>query len=93
MQIREKTRLDTLVQKGTITQAQEQAILDEMTKLRSEYNPASFKGMTVIQRKDSFTKEQAEITTWAKNTGINASYLMPIFGMRGGYKLKLTPTP
>lgn len=92
MQTREKTRLGTLVQQGKITQAQEQSIIDEMVKLKSEYNPSSFKGMTSAQRKDAFTKEQEEITAWAKNTGISTSYLMPRFGTRGGHKLKLTTT-
>ncbi len=99
MQNREKTYLDGLVTKGTITSSQEQQILDEQNKLRSEYNPASFKSLTQSQRQAQFQKEQAEIQEWSTSTGISATYLRPGFGMGrgmrhfGGRNTTPTPTP
>lgn len=82
MQNREKTHLDSLVAKGTITSTQEQQILDELAKLKSEYPPSSFKGLTADQRKQKFNQEQAEIQAWSRSTGIDAKYLHPGWGMR-----------
>lgn len=95
----EKTHLDTLVSQGKITSSQEQQILDEQAKLKSEYNPANFKNETPAQRKADFQKEQAEIQAWSQSTGIDGKYLMPGFGMgrRMGmfnrWNNKVTPTP
>ena len=83
MQDRESTHLDTLVSQGKITAQQKQQILDEQAKLRSEYDPASFKNLTSDQRKQKFQQEQAEIQAWSKSTGIDAKYLRPGF-MRFG---------
>lgn len=98
MQDREKKRLDTLVSQGKITSSQEQQILDEQSKLRSEYNPANLKNETAAQRKADRQKEQAEIQAWSSSTGIDAKYLGFRFGMRmhgGGWKneASVTPTP
>lgn len=81
MQEREKSHLDSLVTKGTITSSQEQQILDEQSKLQSEYNPANFKNLTADQRKQKMQQERQEIQDWSKSTGIDAKYLRPGFGM------------
>lgn len=105
IQNREKTRLDNLVKQGKITSAQEQQIIDELAVLRSKYNPANFKNLTAIQRKQQFLQEQNDIKTWSQTTGIDSKYLMPGFGMGGmggfrgmhfgkwGTKPSPTPTP
>jgi competence protein ComGC len=96
---RQKKRLDQLVQQGKITAAQEQAILDEITKLKNEYNPNSFKNMTSDQRKQAFQNLQNEVKTWAQSQGIDLKYLMPFGGMRFGMRWlhhnnpMTTPTP
>lgn len=82
MQDREKKYLDSLVTQVKITSSQEQQILEEQAKLRSEYNPANFKNMTADQRKQEFQKERAEIKAWSQSTGIDTKYLSPGFGMR-----------
>ena len=82
MQNREKTRLDALVQQGKITSFQEQAILAELAKLRSEFDPANFRNMTPEERQQQFQKQRDEFTTWAKSQGIDPTLLRP-FGMMG----------
>lgn len=82
MQDKEKAHLDSLVTKGTITSSQEQQILDEQNKLRSEYNPQDFENLTAQERKQKMQQEQQEIQDWSKSTGIDAKYLRPGFGMR-----------
>lgn len=82
MQDQEKKHLDSLVSSGKITSSQEQQILDEQSKLQSEYNPASLRSLSAADRKAQLQKEQAEIKTWAQSTGISAQYLKPGFGMR-----------
>jgi hypothetical protein len=79
LQTRENTHLDTLVSQGKITASQKQQILDEQAKLRSEYDPSTFKNLTPDQRKQKFQQEQAEIQAWSKSTGIDAKYLRPGF--------------
>ena len=97
MHAQEKTHLDSLVTKGTITSTQEQQILDEQSKLRSEYNPANFKSLSAADRKTQMQKEQAEIQAWSQSTGISAQYLRPGFGMRmrmfNRWNNVPTPTP
>lgn len=98
MQDNEKKRLDNLVSQNKITSSQEQQILDEQAKLKSEYNPANSKNETSDQRKADFQKEQVEIKAWSQSTGIDAKYLMPGFGMRMHMfnrwnKASVTPTP
>jgi len=98
-QNREKTHLDSLVTKGTITSEQEQQILNEQAKLHSEYTPASFKNLNAAQRQAQMQKEQAEIQAWSTSTGISATYLRwgSGFGMGRGMRHfgwgNSTPTP
>jgi len=82
IQAKEKTRLDKLVIDGKITSAQEQAILDELTTLRTKYNPDSFKNLTQDDRKTKMQEMQNEIKTWATAQGIDPKYIMPM--MRDG---------
>ncbi|HSW89093.1 MAG TPA: hypothetical protein VLG12_08065 [Candidatus Saccharimonadales bacterium] len=93
MQERAKTRLDQLVKNNKITSTQEQAILDEMTRIKNEYDPAAMKNMTADQRKQTMQKMHDEITSWAKSQGIDPKYFVPDFGMRHrGWFNKPTPT-
>lgn len=86
MQTKVEDRLNRAVSQGKITTAQKQAILDELAKIKSEYNPQSFKNMTADQRRQTLEKEQAEIKSWAKSQGIDPSYLKQGFGIgRGGH--------
>jgi hypothetical protein len=98
MDTRRKDKLDSLVKDGKLTSSQEQAILDELKKLQSEYNFNNLKSMTPQQRQDTLQKMKAEIDSWAKSEGINAKYLLPLGGMRfhmgmRWQKLTTTPTP
>ena len=106
MQDREKARLDALVKAGKITSAQETLIINELTALRSKYNPANFKDLTADQRKQQIQNEQNDIKAWLQGDGkgIDPSYVMPFGGganggMRGkgpgkfGNRPSPTPTP
>ena len=98
MQNHIQNRLDQLVKNGKITSTQEQAIKDELAKLKSEYDPASFKNMTADQRKQTMQKMRDEIKSWAQSQGIDEKYLMPGFGMFHRMpwvlnNLSITPTP
>ena len=103
LQTRDKTRLDKLVSAGKITTAQEQAILDELTSLRSKYK--FDKSLTANQRKSQMQAMQADLKSWATSQGINPSYIL-MFGMGGpggrgmrrtdgiwGLRPSATPTP
>jgi len=108
MQNREKTRFDQLVKDGKITQSQEDAILKEMADLKTKYNPANMKNLTVAQRQQQMQAQQAELKAWAQANGIDLTVLMPVrpsgmprptgmngkFPGRGGRRgVWLTPTP
>lgn len=101
MQNREKSRLDTLVSQGKITSSQEQAILDELAKLKQGYSADSLKNLTPQQRKDQFQKEQQELQDWAKSQGIDPTLILPGNRMKGKMMIHrgwfggptTTPTP
>ncbi len=85
MQQRLDSKLTQEVQQGKITDAQKQAILAELSALKSKYNPSSFKGMTVAQRKQAFQNEQSDLKSWASSQGIDLS-LIPGFGGMGMHR-------
>ena len=98
MDTRRKQKLDQLVSQGTLTNAQEQAILTELMKLQGEYSLNNLKTMTPAQRQQTLQKLKAEVQSWSQSEGIDAKYLMPFgsFGFRMGLhwqKLSVTPTP
>lgn len=84
MQQRQKNRLDKLVGKGKITNAQETLILGELATLQSQYSPSSMRGMTKTQRQQAMKDRKNAIAAWAnsQNPKINPSYLI-LFG--GGW--------
>lgn len=89
-----QNRLDNAVKQRKITDAQKQAILNEITVLKNKYNPASFKNMTPEQKKQAIQNERADIQAFAKSQNINPSYLGFGFGMmRGRRWSNVTPTP
>lgn len=81
MQNREKTRLDKLVTEGKITSSQEQAILDELAKLKQEYSQQNMQNLTPQERKTQFQKEQQELADWAKSQDIDPTLILPGGGM------------
>lgn len=103
MQDNEKKHLDKLVSQGKITSSQEQQIIDEQNKLKSEYNPQDLRSQTPDQRKATLQKEKAEIQAWSQQTGIDSKYLMPRFMRFGRMRMfdrwnnnvapSTTPTP
>lgn len=82
LQNREKGRLDQLVKDGKITSAQETAVLNEVTALRTKYNPANAKGETPEQRRQNFLNLQNDWKAWAQSNGIDPNLIRP-FGMGG----------
>ena len=83
MQNREKSRLDSLVSQGKITNDQETAILSELQILHNKYNSANLKNLTPTQRQQQFQQLQSGLKSWAQSQGIDPSYVMP-FGRRMG---------
>ncbi len=106
IQDNDKSRLDKLVTQGKITPSQEQAILGELSSLRSKYNLSNMQSLTPQERQSQFQSMQNDIKTWATTQGINPSYVM-MFGMGGprgrgmrgpgghygGWGMKPTATP
>ncbi|HEX7042088.1 MAG TPA: hypothetical protein VF189_02470 [Patescibacteria group bacterium] len=100
-QNREKTRLDKLVSQGKITSSEEQAILDELSKLQQEYSSSSLQNMTPQEKRQAFKKEHQELLDWAKGQNIDPNLVLPGFGMgrgkfmmhRGWFGTSPTPTP
>lgn len=101
MQKKQEDRLNQLVQNGKITDAQKTAILNEMSVLKSKYNPDNFRNMTPDERKKQFQAEQDEIKTWSQSQSIDPMYLRPGFGIgwprrmhgKGMGWFNVTPTP
>jgi predicted transcriptional regulator len=83
MQNREKTRLDGLVSLGKITAAQETAIIDKLTQVRTDASKQDFRNMTPQQRQDAMQKRRDDLTAWAKSQGIDPTVLTPGNGMMG----------
>jgi hypothetical protein len=83
---REKSRLDKLVSSGKITNAQEQAILTELSSVWSQ-NMSSMQNETSQQRRTQMQSTQNTLKTWAQSQGINPMYVIPFGGggMRGGH--------
>lgn len=80
---KEKSRLDKLVTDKKITAEQETKIINELTTLRTKYNPESLKNLTPDQRKTQIQAMREEIISWAKSQGIDSSYVIPGFGFGG----------
>lgn len=83
MQDRNKARFDQLVKDGKITQDQENAILAELSALRSKYNPSNMKNLTADQRKQQMQAEQDELKAWAQTNKIDYALIMPAKGPNG----------
>ncbi|MDE2025519.1 MAG: hypothetical protein KGJ07_03430 [Patescibacteria group bacterium] len=103
MMNRLKTHFDQLVSQGKMTLAQETAILAELQKVRSEFNPQSLRNMTPVQRQQAFQQEQNELQSWAKSQGIDPLLLQSFGGINRGLGMhyrwgmmggpQITPTP
>jgi len=76
-----KTRLDSAVTAGTITQAQENLILAEQTSQQTFM--ASLKGMTQTQRQAAMKANQANLKAWATTNSIPQKFIPGGFGGRG----------
>lgn len=80
-------KLAELVKAGTLTQAQADKITAKRAEMKAnrEANKESFKDMTEAERKAAMDAKKAELDQWAKDNGIDAKYLMPGGGGRGGF--------
>lgn len=82
------TKLDQEVKDGKITAAQEQAILDEMSKLATQHqaDQSKFKNMTPAERKAALQQHRQEIEDWTKQNNLdlkNVPFGPREFGLRG----------
>lgn len=93
MQKREEDRLTKLVAEGKITDAQKQAILNELAALRSTYNPENMKDKTAAERKAQMQAMHDELQAWAKQQGIDLKYVMVPMGMKGHMKRTMMSAP
>lgn len=81
-------RLQTLVDKGTITSDQKTAILQKLDELEAsrEQDKGSMKDLTPAERKAKMDEQKTALEAWAKQQGIDLSKLQGIFmgpGHRG----------
>lgn len=81
-----KTKLDSLVKEGKLTQAQEDKLIAKAKEMQSqrEANRESFKDKTEAERKAAFEKERTAFTTWLSDNGIAEEYGRLIMGGPGG---------
>ena len=83
------TRLQKLVDDGTITATQKTAIEAKLKELKSEResNKGSMKDMTDTERKAKMDTKKSELEAWAKENGLDLTKLRGIFmgGGRGGH--------
>lgn len=98
MQQRLQNKLNLEVQQGDITSSQEASITSELSTLKSQFNPSSFKSMTQQQRQQAMQTQQNDLKSWAQTKGINLSLIPFGFGMGHGrfgnrYPPTVTPTP
>ncbi len=79
-------RLTQAVTDGKITEQQKQAILGKFKELHEQHTATmeSFKDMTPQERRTAMEKKRIELESWAKEQGIDTTYLFGIgMGMRG----------
>ncbi len=81
-----KDKLAADVKAGKITQAQADKITAKIAEMQAvrKANHDSMKDKTQAERKAAMDTKKAELDAWAKNNGIDASYLMMGHGGRGG---------
>lgn len=87
MQARQEERLSQLVKDGKITEAQKTLIVNKQKEMQAqrETNKDSFKDLTPEERKTQMETKKAEIDAWAKENGIDPTYLFPGKGMKDGH--------
>lgn len=84
MQQRLQNKLNTEVQQNKITSGQETAIFNELSTLKNQFNPGTFKLMTQQQRQQAFKTEKNDLQSWAQSQGIKVSLIPFGFGMGHG---------
>jgi len=92
MQKRLQNKLNQEVQQGEITSSQEASITSELSTLKNQFNPGSFKSMTQQQRQQAFQTQQNDLKSWASSQGINLSYI-PFGSGTGHGRFGHRPTP
>lgn len=87
MQVKQEERLSALVKDGKITEAQKTLIANKQKEMQAkrETNKDNFKNLTPEERKTQMESKKAELDAWAKENGIDPTYLMPAFGGKGGH--------
>ncbi len=86
MRVRMEERLNQAVQEGKLTEAQKQAAISKFNELQTKHeeNREQFKAMTPEERRQAMENRRQELETWAKQNGIDLSYLKG--GMKGEWK-------
>ena len=77
-----QTKLDQDVKDGKITSSQEQAILSEITALKSKYSLLNPSGKTPKEKRNAIRSAGAEFKAWANSQGIDLAKLGIGFGPR-----------
>lgn len=83
---RQSERLQDLVDDGTITEAQKDAIKTRVAELKSKHKTGkdSFKDLTGEERRTKMEEERSSLEAWAQEQGLDLSKLRGIFmGGRG----------
>ena len=87
MQLKQEERLSQLVKDGKITEAQKTLIINKQKEMQTQRkaNKDSFKDLTPEERKTQMESKKAELDAWAKENGIDPTYLFPGKEMMGGH--------
>ncbi|NTV31374.1 hypothetical protein HGA91_05370 [candidate division WWE3 bacterium] len=84
MQARMSERLDQLVSDGKITADQKNLIEDKIAEIEAQRKSDKNQDLTPEQRRQQMEDERDSFEQWAKDNGIDSSYLM-MFRGRGGH--------
>ncbi|MBI2465163.1 hypothetical protein HYV64_03410 [Candidatus Shapirobacteria bacterium] len=76
------TYLNGLVKEGKITDAQKTTILTKHAELQKAHESTDWSTKTIAERQSQMEKSRTDLETWAKDQGIDISYLR--FGFGGG---------
>lgn len=85
MQVKFEERLTQLVKDGKITNAQKQLIIAKHKELQAtrQANGSAWQNMSSEERRVQMQAEKQALDDWAKQNGIDHSYLFGGMGMRG----------
>ena len=90
MQTRQESRLNNLVKKGKITEAQKQAILQKLKEFENTYSLENMKDLSKEEKRKKMEEKQEKLKLFLESINIEPGVILGI--RRGKPSLNLTPT-